>query len=117
MNENAANFFQVTPQPDWDRPTRECAACRRQTSVTAGTILHRSHLPLKTCFHAAYDVATRSNGIPALQVQGQPGIGSNKTAWLLLQNRRPAMVDPGRGLLQTPGPPPAATSSINAPDL
>ena len=23
----------------------ECARCRRQTSVTAGTVLHRSHLP------------------------------------------------------------------------
>ena len=27
--------------------TWECAACHRQTSVTAGTILHGSHLPLK----------------------------------------------------------------------
>ena len=69
--------------------------------MTAGTILHRSHLPLKTCFHAAHAVATRSNGIPALHVQGQPGIGSHKTAWLLLQKRRRAMVDPGRSLPQT----------------
>ncbi len=28
-----------------DRPAWECAARRRQTSVTAGTVMHRSHLP------------------------------------------------------------------------
>ena len=70
---------------DRKRPTWECAGCRRQTSVTAGTIMHRSHLPLKTWFLAAHIVATHSNGISALQLQGQLGIGSYKTAWLLLQ--------------------------------
>ena len=28
--------------------TWECAACGRQTSTTAGTIMHRTHLPLRT---------------------------------------------------------------------
>ena len=59
---------------DRGRPTWECAACRRQTSVTAGTIMHRSHLALKTWFLAAHIVATHSNGISALQLQGQLGI-------------------------------------------
>lgn len=86
---------------DRGRPTWECAACRRQTSVTAGTIMHRSHLALKTWFLAAHIVATHSNGISALQLQGQLGIGSYKTAWLLLHKLRRAMVDPGRSLLQT----------------
>src|SRR3712207_8069523 len=36
----------------------ECAKCHRQTSVTAGTVLHRSHLPLKVWFLAAWLVAT-----------------------------------------------------------
>src|SRR3954471_8464760 len=27
--------------------TLQCRACRRETSVTAGTVMHRSHLPLK----------------------------------------------------------------------
>ena len=40
----------------------ECARCRRQTSVTAGTVLHRSHLPLKLWFLAAWLVATHKNG-------------------------------------------------------
>jgi predicted RNA-binding Zn-ribbon protein involved in translation (DUF1610 family) len=28
--------------------TWECAECGRQTSVTAGTMMHRTHLPLRT---------------------------------------------------------------------
>ena len=80
--------------------TRECAACRRQTSVTAGTIMHASHLPLKVWFTAIHIVTSHSNGVSALQLQAQLGLGSYKSAWLLLQKLRRAMVDPGRGLLE-----------------
>ena len=74
----------------------ECARRRRQTSVTAGTVLHRSHLPLRLWFLAAWLVATHRNGISARQLWRQLGLGSYKTAWLLLQKLRRAMVDPGR---------------------
>ncbi len=77
----------------------ECADCHRQTSVTAGTVLHRSHLPLKVWFTAAWLVATHRNGISARQLGLQLGLGSYKTAWLLLQKLRRAMVDPDRALL------------------
>lgn len=80
--------------------TWECAACRRQTSVTAGTIMHASHLPLKVWFTAIHIVTSHSNGVSALQLQAQLGLGSYKSAWLLLQKLRRAMVDPGRGLLE-----------------
>ena len=74
----------------------ECAQCHRQTSVTAGTVLHRSHLPLRLWFLAAWLVATHRNGMSARQLWLQLGLGSYKTAWLLLQKLRRAMVDPGR---------------------
>ena len=80
--------------------TYECAACGRQTSVTAGTVFHRSHVNLLTWFQAIYAVASHSNGISALQPQAQLGLGSYKTAWLMLQKLRRAMVDPDRGLLE-----------------
>jgi transposase len=47
--------------------TFECAACGRQTSVTAGTIFHRRHLNLLTWFQAIYAIASHSNGISALR--------------------------------------------------
>src|ERR671912_1536773 len=74
----------------------ECARCHRQTSVTAGTVLHRSHLPLRTWFLAAWLVATHTNGISARQLGRQLGLGSYKPAWLLVRALRRAMVDPGR---------------------
>ena len=76
--------------------TWECAGCGRQTSTTAGTIMHRTHLPLRTWFLAAHLMTTHSNGISALQLQAKLGIGSYKTAWLLLHKLRRATVDPER---------------------
>ena len=73
-----------------------CARCHRQTSVTAGTVLHRSHLPPKLWFLAAWLVATHKNGMSARQRWIQLGLGSYETAWLLLRKLRRAMVDPER---------------------
>src|ERR1700730_7895687 len=79
--------------------TYECADCGRQTSVTAGTIMHNSKLPLTAWFWAAYLMATHSNGISALQLQRQLGFGSYKTAWLLCAKLRCSMLAPGRSPL------------------
>ena len=74
--------------------TFECAGCGRQTSVTAGTVLHGSKLPLTVWFWAAYLMATHSNGISALQLQRQLGLGSYKSAWLLCAKLRRAPPTP-----------------------
>ena len=79
--------------------TLECAGCGRQTSVTAGTVMHASKLPLTAWFWAAYLMATHSNGIAALQLQKQLGLGSYKSAWLLSAKLRRAMVAPDRSPL------------------
>ncbi len=76
--------------------THECSRCHRQTSVTAGTVMHGSKLALSVWFWAAYLMATHSNGISALQLQKQLALGSYKTAWLLCAKLRRAMVAPGR---------------------
>ena len=79
--------------------TFECASCGRQTSVTAGTIMHATKLSLTVWFWAVYLMATHSNGISALQLKNQLGLGSYKTAWLLCAKLRRAMVDPDRSAL------------------
>jgi hypothetical protein len=76
-----------------------CTGCGRQTSVTAGTIMHHSKLPLTAWFWAAYLMATHSNGISALQLQRQLAFGSYKTAWLLCAKLRRSMLAPGRSPL------------------
>lgn len=79
--------------------TSECLDCGHQTSITAGTALHRSKLPLQTWFWAAHLMATHSNGMSALQLAGQLGV-TYKTAWLLAQKLRRSMIDPDRTLLE-----------------
>jgi hypothetical protein len=87
----------------WELQTKpwtwECAGCGKQTSVTAGTIMHHSKLALTTWFWAAYLMATHSNGISALQLQRQLGLGSYRSAWLLCGKLRRSMVAPGRAPL------------------
>ena len=48
----------------------QCRACRHQTSVTAGTVMHRTHLPLTVWFWAIYLCATDKRGISAVQRRG-----------------------------------------------
>ena len=76
--------------------THECADCRKQTSVTAGTVMHGSKLALTAWFWTAYLMAMHSIGISAPQLQKQLGLGSYKTAWLLATKLRRALVAPGR---------------------
>ena len=73
----------------------QCKACGHQTSVTAGTVMHKTHTPLRTWFWAAYLVATHHPGISAKQLQRQLGL-RYETAWLILHKLRRAMVAPER---------------------
>lgn len=74
----------------------QCAACRHQTSVTAGTILHRAKTPLTVWFWAAYLMTTDKRGLSALLLQRQLGLGSYETAWMILHKFRRAMVNTSR---------------------
>jgi transposase-like protein len=76
-----------------------CRRCRHQTSVTAGTIFHRSHYPLRVWFAAMWFVCAQKNGVSALGLQRVLGFGSYETAWTWLHKLRRAMVRPDRELL------------------
>ncbi|MGH7751482.1 MAG: IS1595 family transposase, partial [Gemmatimonadales bacterium] len=74
----------------------QCRACRYQVSVTAGTVMHRTRVPLRDWFWAAYLVTTHTPGFSAWQLQRQLGLGRYETAWAMLQKLRRAMIRPER---------------------
>ncbi len=76
-----------------------CGGCGYQQSVTAGTIFHRSHLPLRLWFRVMWAVTAPKSGVSALGLQRLLGLGSYETAWMMLQKLRRAMVRPGRDQL------------------
>jgi transposase-like protein len=76
-----------------------CGACRRQTSVTAGTLFAGTRTPLRGWFAAIWQLATHKQGMSALGFQRAMGLGSYETAWAHLHKLRRAMVRPRRDLL------------------
>lgn len=76
-----------------------CQECRRQSTVTAGTIFEGTHLPLQVWFRAVWLVTSQKSGASALGMQRVLGLGSYETAWSWLHKLRRAMVRPGRDRL------------------
>ena len=72
-----------------------CRRCGYQASVTAGTIFHRTRLPLQDWFRAMWWMTDQKHRPSALGLQRLLGLGSYRTAWLWLQKLRYAMVRPG----------------------
>ncbi len=74
------------------RALYECAQCKHQTSVTAGTIFHSTNLPLTKWFWAIYWVASDKGGISALRLSKLLEV-SWPTARNMLRKLRSAMAD------------------------
>ena len=68
----------------------QCKKCGRQTSLTAGTIMHKSHTGLREWFLAIFLVVNDKRGISASQLSKSVGI-SYYAAWLMLHKLRDAM--------------------------
>ena len=77
----------------------ECASCSYQTSVTAGTVFHRTRKPLTMWFRLIWWVTSLKTGASALGMQRVLGLRSYETAWTWLHKLRRAMVRPGRDRL------------------
>ena len=58
----------------------QCAACRYQVSLTAGTVLHNTRTPLTVWFWATYLAVTDKRGISALLLQRQLALRRYETA-------------------------------------
>ena len=68
----------------------QCSHCRHQTSLTTGTVMHRTHLPMTIWFWAIYLLSRDKRGISATQLTAELEI-SYESAWYLLYRIRKAM--------------------------
>jgi len=71
---------------------RLCSACNHQCSLTAGTVLDNTKLPLSTWFLAMYLLGQAKNGISGLDFKRQLGV-SYPTSWMLRHKLMLAMKD------------------------
>lgn len=73
-----------------------CRSCKKNTSLTAGTVMQSSHTPLSVWFWGAYLMTTQTPGMSALQFQRQLGLSRYETAFTILHKLRAGMVRPDR---------------------
>jgi transposase-like protein len=87
--------YRLTPKADSARPGRKglwkCRACRKQFTVTVGTIFEASHIPLTKWWLAIHLLASSKKGISAHQLHRNLGI-SYQSAWFMAHRLRYAMM-------------------------
>jgi len=75
------------------REVLKCAKCRKQFSVTVGTIFEDSHIPLTSWLHAILLMSSSKKGFSAHQLHRTLGI-TYKSAWFMAHRIRHAMAQP-----------------------
>jgi len=65
----------------------KCKDCRKPFSVTVGTVMERSHVPLSKWVLAAHYMSASKKGMSALQLQRMMGV-TYETAWFLFHRLR-----------------------------
>lgn len=68
-----------------------CKDCRRQFTVTVGTIFEDSHIPLRKWLLAWYMICASKKGMSSLQLQRMLGLGSYRTALFMTHRIRHAL--------------------------
>ena len=91
----------ATSGPPYRFPSRKsvvlrCKRCNSNASLTAGTVMERTHTRLFTWFWAAYLVTTQTPGQSAVQFQRQLGLSRYETAFQILHKLRAGMIRPER---------------------
>lgn len=66
----------------------KCAECKGQFTVTMGTVMEDSHIPLNKWLIAFYIICASKTQVSALQLQRQLELGSYRTAWFLCHRIR-----------------------------
>jgi transposase-like protein len=71
----------------------QCNACREPFTVTVGSVMEASHIPLHKWAAAFHLMASSKKGVSAHQLMRQLGLGSYRSAWFLAYRVREAMAD------------------------
>lgn len=69
----------------------QCKSCRYQVSLTAGTIFHKTRMPLKKWFWLIFLLSRSKQGISMKAIQRILGVGSYETVWRMTHKVRAAM--------------------------
>ena len=80
------------------RPLDQCASCRHQVSLTAGTLFHGTRKPLLLWFRVIGRFVTSKSGCSALEISRLFGL-NYETAWVWLHKIRSLMDRTGKGML------------------
>src|SRR5437588_10517419 len=72
----------------------QCAECKKQFTVTVGTIFEDSHIPLRKWLVAWYLLCSSKKGISSLQIKRMLGLGSYRTALFMMHRIRYAISHP-----------------------
>ena len=68
----------------------QCRECREQFTVTVGSVMESSHIPLNKWALGFYLMASSKKGVSAHQLMRTLGIGSYRTAWFMCHRIREA---------------------------
>ena len=71
----------------------QCKACRKQFTVTVGTLFERSKIPLNKWLLATFLLSSSKKGISTHQIHRMLGV-TYKTAWFMTHRIREAMREP-----------------------
>lgn len=74
----------------------KCKDCRKPFTVTVGTVMERSKVPLNKWVLAAQLMASSKKGMSAKQLERMLGV-TYETAWFLFHRLRECALDPSRG--------------------
>lgn len=75
----------------------QCNECREHFTVTVGSVMERSHIPLHKWALGFHLMAASKKGISAHQLMRTLGLGSYRTAWFMAHRIREAMRDDAPG--------------------
>jgi transposase-like protein len=81
-----------------ERRVWKCRSCKRQFSVITGTVMHGTHVPIRTWILVAFEIASTNRELSDREVERRYGL-SSKSAHFLLQRIRDDLSRPSEDSL------------------